>query len=101
MKRIGRYAAYAMVRWSHDKFGAGSDLAELSDDEMISKLWIVEQHIVLFKAGRVNGVIIVGVVTNRNIRGSDDIFDKAGSLVLIGKDHIRVWNLFHCFLNPF
>ena len=46
VERIGRHAAETMIGGTHDKLRPGSDHAELSDDQPVAELRIVEQHVV-------------------------------------------------------
>ena len=94
---IRRGAADAVIRRAHDEFRAGRDLTELSDHEMVAKLRVVEQHIVPLKPRRIDRIVIIGVVTDRDIRRSDDVLDEARGLVFIRKDRIRVRNIHHYF----
>ena len=50
---------------------------------MVAELGVVEEHIVLFKARWVVDIVVVCIVTDRDVRRSDDIFDEAGGLVFI------------------
>ena len=65
---------------------------------MIAELRVVEQHIVPLKPRRIDRIVIIGVVTDRDIRRSDDVLDEARGLVFIRKDRIRVWNIHHHFV---
>lgn len=94
---IRRGAADAVVRRTHDKLRAGRDLTELADHKMIAELRVVEQHIVPLKPRRIDRIVIIGVVTDRDIRRSDDVLDEARGLVFIRKDRIRVRNIHHYF----
>jgi len=94
---IRRGAADAVVRRTHDKLRAGRDLTELADHKMIAELRVVEQHIVPLKPRRIDRIVIIGVVTDRDIRRSDDVLDEASGLVFIRKDRIRVRNIHHYF----
>jgi hypothetical protein len=41
---------------------------------MIAELRVVEQHVVPLKSRRVNRVVVIGVVADRDIRRGDDVF---------------------------
>ena len=62
---------------------------------MVSKLRVIEQNIILFKAGGICRIIIIGIVPNGNIGSLDHILDKARGLVFVGKNLIGVWYLMH------
>ena len=74
---IGCHTADAMVRRPHNEFCAGRNRAELSNDELVTKLRIVEKNIVFLKSGRVIFIVVVGVVSYKNIRCFNNIFYKA------------------------
>lgn len=71
---IRRGAADAVIRRAHDELRAGRDLTELADHEMIAELRGVEQHVVPLKSRRVNRVVVIDVVADRDIRRGDDVF---------------------------
>lgn len=71
---IRRGAADAVVRRTHNKLRAGHDLTGIPDHEMIAELRVVEQHVVPLKSRRVNRVVVIGVVADRDIRRGDDVF---------------------------
>ena len=86
MERIGRNAADAVVGRPHDELRAGGDRTEFSDDEMVAKLRVVKEHIVLFKAGWVCRIVIIGIVPDGDIRGLDYILEEAGGFIFVGND---------------
>ena len=55
---------------------------------MVAELGVVEEHLVLFKALWGVDIVVVCIVTDRDVRRSDDIFDEARGLVLVGEDDI-------------
>lgn len=71
---IRRGAADAVVCRAHNKLRAGHDLTGIPDHEMIAELRVVEQHVVPLKSRRVNRVVVIGVVADRDIRRGDDVF---------------------------
>ena len=85
VKGVRRGAADAVVRRAHDELRAGRDLTELADHKMITELLVVEQHIVPLEPGRIDRVVIIGVVADRDIRRGDDVLDEAGGFVFIRK----------------
>lgn len=89
VERIRRGATDVVICRTHDKLRAGRALTELSNHEMIAKLWVVEQHIIPFKPRRVDRVVIISVVAERDIRRADDVLlEYSSSLCLF-------WLLFH------
>lgn len=70
---IRRGAADVVICRTHDKLRAGRALTELPNHEMIAKLRVVEQHIIPFKPRRVDRVVIISVVADRDIRRADDV----------------------------
>ena len=80
---IRRGAADAVVRRAHDELRAGRDLTELADHKMITELLVVEQHIVPLEPGRIDRVVIIGVVADRDIRRGDDVLDEATGIFII------------------
>ena len=83
VKGVRRGAADAVVRRAHDELRAGRNLTELADHEMIAELRVVEQHIVPLKPRRIDRIVIIGVVTDRDIRRSDDVLDEATGIFII------------------
>ena len=89
VERIRRGAADVVICRTHDKLRAGRALTELPNHEMIAKLRVVEQHIIPFKPRRVDRVVIISVVAERDIRRADDVLlEYSSSLCLF-------WLLFH------
>ena len=39
------------------------------------------------------GVVVIGVVPNGHVGGLYHVFQKAGCLIRVGKDHVGVWNV--------
>lgn len=83
-----------MICRSHNELRARSNLTELADNEFVTILLVVKKYIISFKACRINRIIIISVVPNRNIRGFDHILDEARCFVFVWKDHIRFGILF-------
>ena len=98
VKGIRCGAADVVICRAHDKLRAGRALTELPNHEMIAKLRVVEQHIIPLKPRRVDRVVIISVVADRDIRRGDDVLDEAGGLVCIRKDRIWVRNIHHHFV---
>lgn len=82
---IRRGAADAVVRRTHDKLRAGRDLTELADHKMIAELRVVEQHIVPLNPRRIDRIVIIGVVTDRDIRAVTTFLMKQEVLYSFGK----------------
>ena len=40
-------------------------------------------------------IVIVSIIAHCNVRSSDYIFDKTGSFIFVGKNHIGAWHLLH------
>ena len=99
VERIRRGAADVVICRTHDKLRAGRALTELPNHEMIAKLRVVEQHIVPLEPGRIDRVVIIGVVADRDIRRGDDVLDEAGGFVFIRKDLVWVRNIHHLVLS--
>lgn len=89
VERIRRGAADVVICRTHDKLRAGRDLTELPNHEMIAKLRVVEQHIIPFKPRRVDRVVIISVVADRDIRRADDVLLEYSSPLCL------FWLLFH------
>ena len=96
---IRRGAADAVIRRAHDEFRSRCDLTELADPKMIAELRVVEQHIVPLKPRRIDRIVIIGVVTDRDIRRGDDVLDEAGGFVFIRKGLVWVRNIHHLVLS--
>ena len=62
-------------RQVHDKRHAPGDGAELADDELVAKKWIVVGD-ALFETLRIHGVIVIGVVADENVGARDGVLDK-------------------------
>lgn len=86
---IRRGAADVVICRTHDKLRAGRALTELPNHEMIAKLRVVEQHIIPFKPRRVDRVVIISVVADRDIRRADDVLLEYSSPLCL------FWLLFH------
>lgn len=67
IERIGGHAADAVVGRTHYKLCPRRDGAKLSDYQPVAEARPVKEHIVLFKAGRIVGIVIIGVVAYFNI----------------------------------
>lgn len=89
VERIRRGAADVVICRTHDKLRAGRALTELPNHEMIAKLRVVEQHIIPFKPRRVDRVVIISVVADRDIRRADDVLLEYSSPLCL------FWLLFH------
>ena len=83
VERIRRGATDVVICRTHDKLRAGRALTELPNHEMIAKLRVVEQHIIPFKPRRVDRVVIISVVAERDIRRADDVLDEATGIFII------------------
>lgn len=85
VERVRRGTADAMVCRAHDELRAGRNLTELPDHEMVAELRIVEQHIVPLKPRRIDRIVIIGVVTDRDIRRVTTFLMKQEVLYSFGK----------------
>lgn len=90
IERISCNAAKPVVCRPHYEFRSARNLAEFADYKFFPELRIVEQNIVLFKFRGSGGIIVISVVTDKNVRRLHNILHKAGSLVLIRKNLVRV-----------
>src|SRR5699024_10600079 len=93
---IGGHAAGPVVGRTHQEPGAAGDGTELADHQMVAEFRVVEQNVVLLKAGGVPlRAVVVGVISDGDIGGLHHVFQKTGGAVLVGKNDAGVWNGAH------
>ena len=83
-----------MVCGAHDKLRAACNLAEFSDDQFIAECRVVEQYVVLLELGRSRFVVVIGVISDRDIRRLYHVFYETGGLKLVRKYVVRIRKLF-------
>lgn len=76
VKRIRGSTAQSVIGRPHDELSALCQLAELANNEMVTKNGVIEEHVVLLKARRINRIIVLSVIPDRNIGGGNDVLDE-------------------------
>ena len=69
IERIGGYAGKTVVCTAHNEAHPAGDGAEFSDNQMVSKLRPVEQHVIFFKGCGIYGVVVICVIPHCDIGG--------------------------------
>ncbi|MNZ88025.1 hypothetical protein D3C78_1069060 [compost metagenome] len=94
IERVGRNRIHSMVRTIHNKFNTFGNRAELPNNELVTNKIIMMSHMLLKLFGTVY-IIIIRIITNRNIFSCNHIFDITDAFDLfIRIERIRIRSIF-------